>query len=76
MTKNKLNPVALIAVVLGGATGAVLSLILVRRWRRGREAGFGDIPWRELVTLVGPIIALTRRLVEMTRRELIEFDRV
>jgi hypothetical protein len=71
---NRLNPVGLIVVVLGATMGAVLALVLVRRWRRGGEVGFGEIPWRELITLVGPIVALTRGLIEMTRRELIELE--
>ena len=75
MRTNRLNPVGLIVVVLGAALGAVLALVLVKRWRGGREVGFGQVPWRDLVTLVGPIVALTRKLIEITRRELIELGR-
>lgn len=75
MRTDRLNPVALILVVLGAAVGAALALVLVKRWRRGREVGFGEIPWRELITLLGPIVVLTRKLIEITRRELSEPDR-
>lgn len=74
MRSNRLNLAGLVMVVLGATMGAVLALVLVSRWRRGRQSGFGEIPWRELITLIGPIVALTRRLIEMTRKELTEFE--
>lgn len=74
MKTKSLNPVALIGVALGATIGAVLAVVLVRRWRRGGELGFWEIPWRDLVALIGPIIALARRLIQMTRRELIELE--
>jgi hypothetical protein len=69
-----LNPAVLLGMTLGASLGAVAAIILLRRWRRGTELGLRDIPWREALTLLGPIVALTRRLIEMSRRELVERD--
>jgi predicted membrane metal-binding protein len=68
------NPVIILGIVLGASLGAVAALVLLRRSRRGAELGLRDIPWREMVTLLGPIVALSRRLIEMSRRELAERD--
>jgi len=65
------NPAILLGIVLGASLGAVAALVLLRRSRRGSELGLRDIPWRELMTLMGPIVALSRRLIEMSRRELV-----
>ncbi len=75
MKTKSWNAVALVGVVLGASLGAVVALLLVRRWRRSNELGPAEIPWRELITLVGPVIALARRLVEIGRRELVELDK-
>jgi hypothetical protein len=68
------NPVILLGIVLGASLGAIAALLLLRRSRRGAELGLRDIPWREMMTLMGPIVALSRRLIEMSRRELAERD--
>jgi hypothetical protein len=68
------NPVIILGIVLGASLGAVAALVLLRRSRRGAELGLRDIPWREMMTLMGPIVALSRRLIEMSRRELAERD--
>jgi predicted membrane metal-binding protein len=68
------NPVIILGIVLGASLGAVAALVLLRRSRRGAELGLRDIPWREMMTLLGPIVALSRRLIEMSRRELAERD--
>jgi hypothetical protein len=65
------NPAILLGIVLGASLGAIAALVLLRRSRRGSELGLRDIPWRELMTLMGPIVALSRRLIEMSRRELV-----
>jgi hypothetical protein len=65
------NPAILLGIGLGASLGAVAALVLLRRSRRGPELGLRDIPWRELMTLMGPIVALSRRLIEMSRRELV-----
>jgi hypothetical protein len=64
------NPAILLGIVLGASLGAMAALVLLRRSRRGTELGLRDIPWREVMTLMGPIIALSRRLMEMSKREL------
>lgn len=74
MKTRSWNPVILLGIVLGASLGAVAALVLLRRSRRGAQLGLRDIPWRDIVTLVGPILALSRRLVEMSRRELVERD--
>jgi gas vesicle protein len=68
------NPVIILGIVLGASLGAVAALVLLRRSRRGAELRLRDIPWREMMTLLGPIVALSRRLMEMSRRELAERD--
>jgi hypothetical protein len=65
------NPAILLGIILGASLGAVAALVLLRRSRRGAELGLRDIPWREVMTLMGPIVALSRRLIEMSRRELV-----
>jgi len=65
------SPAILLGIVLGASLGAVAALVLLRRSRRGTELGLRDIPWREVMTLMGPIVALSRRLIEMSRRELV-----
>jgi hypothetical protein len=65
------NPAIVLGIVLGASLGAVAALVLLRRSRRGAELGLRDIPWREIMTLMGPIVALSRRLIEMSRRELV-----
>ncbi len=71
MKTRSWNPAILLGIVLGASLGAVAALVLLRRSRRGSELGLRDIPWRELMTLMGPIVALSRRLIEMSRRELV-----
>ena len=68
------NPVVLVGIVLGASLGAIAAVALLRRWRRGSGLSARDIPWREVMTLIGPLVALTRRLVEISRRELVERD--
>jgi hypothetical protein len=68
------NPAIMVGIVVGASLGAIAAIALLRRWRRGSGLSTRDIPWRDLITLIGPIITLTRRLVEMSRRELAERD--
>jgi hypothetical protein len=68
------SPVIIAGVMLGAGLGALLALILIRR-RREDGAGVGEIPWRDLLTLIGPIVVLARRLVEISRRQMIELER-
>ncbi len=71
MNTRSWSPAILLGIVLGASLGAVAALVLLRRSRRGTELGLRDIPWREVMTLMGPIVALSRRLIEMSRRELV-----
>jgi hypothetical protein len=68
------NPIIVLGIVLGASLDAIAALVLLRRSRRAAELGLRDIPWREMMTLMGPIVALSRRLMEMSRRELAERD--
>jgi hypothetical protein len=74
MERRRWNPVIMVGIVLGASLGAAAAVALLRRRRRGGDLSVRDIPWRDVITLIGPIIALTRRLVEMSRRELVERD--
>lgn len=71
MNTRSWSPAILLGIVLGASLGAVAALVLLRRSRRGTELGLRDIPWREVMTLMGPIVALSRRLIEMSGRELV-----
>jgi hypothetical protein len=64
----------MVGIVLGASLGALAAIALLRRWRRGSELRLTDIPWRDVITLVGPVVMLVRRLVELSRRELVERD--
>jgi hypothetical protein len=64
----------MVGIVVGASLGALAAIALLRRWRRGSELRLTDIPWRDVITLVGPVVMLVRRLVELSRRELVERD--
>jgi hypothetical protein len=74
MERRGWNPAILVGIVLGASLGAIAAVALLRQWKRGSGLSARGIPWRDIITLIGPIIALTRRLVEMSRRELVERD--
>ena len=74
MERRGWNPAILVGIALGASLGAIGAIMLLRRWRRGSALPAWDIPWRDVITLIGPIVALTRRLVEISRRELAERD--
>jgi hypothetical protein len=68
------NPAIIAGVTLGAVLGAIAAVLLLRKWRRGTDVYLTDIRWSDVIALVGPVVALTRRLVEMSRRELVERD--
>jgi len=68
------SPGILVGIVLGASLGALAVVALLRRWRRGTELRLTDIPWRDVISLVGPIVVLVRRLVELSRKELVDRD--
>jgi hypothetical protein len=68
------NPAGLLVLVGGGTLGVIVALVLFRRWRRGSGSGLRDIPWRDVITLMGPIIALARGLLEIRRRQADELE--
>lgn len=70
MSRKTWNPVILLGTVLGASLGGIIALILIRRSRQNTPLGLRDIPWRDLILLSGPIIALVRGLIQMSRREL------
>lgn len=70
MSRKTWNPVILLGIVLGASLGGIIALILIRRSKESTPLGLRDIPWRDLILLSGPIIALVRRLMQMSRREL------
>jgi MFS family permease len=70
VSRKTWNPVILLGIVLGASLGGIIALILVRRSKESTPLGPRDIPWRDLILLSGPIIALVRRLMQMSRREL------
>jgi len=68
------NPAILVGVTLGAFLGLIAAVLLLRRRRRGTDTYLTDIRWSDVIALVGPVVALTRRLIEMSRRELVERD--
>ena len=74
MERRSWSPGILVGIILGASLGAMVAIALLRRWRRGTELRLTDVPWRDVITLVGPIIVLVRRLVELRRKELVERD--
>jgi hypothetical protein len=74
MERRGWHPAIMVGIVLGASLGAIAAVALLRGWRRGSRLSAMDIPWRDVITLIGPIIALTRRLVKMSRKELVERD--
>ncbi len=70
MSRKTWNPAILLGIVLGASLGGIIALILIRRSKQSTPLGLRDIPWRDLILLSGPIIALVRRLIQMSRREL------
>ncbi len=70
MTRRTWNPAILLAIVLGASLGGIIAVMLLRRSRRGDQLGLRDLPWRDLIFLSGSIVALVRRLIQMSRREL------
>jgi len=69
------SPVIIVGVILGAGLGAVLALILIRRRVREERAGLAEIPWRDLLALIGPLVVLARRLIEISRRQMIELEK-
>ncbi len=70
MTRRTWNPAILLGIVLGASLGGIIAVMLLRRSRRSAPLGLRDLPWRDLVLLSGSIIALLRRLIQMSSREL------
>jgi len=68
VTRRTWNPPILLGVVVGACLGGIIAVILLRRSRQSTPLGLRDMPWRDLILLSGPIIALVRRLIEMSRR--------
>jgi hypothetical protein len=63
--------VTVAGAALGASLGALIAIVLFRRWMRRPDLGATGIPWRDVMTLVGPIVVLIRRLMEMSRSELV-----
>jgi len=63
------NPAILLGIVLGASLGGIIAVILIRRSEDRPSVGLKEIPWRDVVTLSAPTITLTRRLLQMSRRE-------
>lgn len=75
MKRRSLNPAVVMGIVLGASLGGIIAVMLMRRSKRARGVGLREIPWKDIVVLSGPVIALSRRLLEMSRREVAQIDR-
>ncbi len=69
------NPAVLAGILLGASLGGIVALIVVRqRSKDGPGFAFKEVPWRDLMKLIGPAFALGRQLVQMSRREVSRSD--
>ena len=75
MKTKSWNLPILLGILLGASLGAIVAFIIVRR-RSQEEAGpgFGEVRWTDLMRLIGPILALGRQLLEISRREVSKRD--
>lgn len=71
MERRSLSPATVAGAALGASLGALIAIVLFRRWRRRANLGATGIPWRDVMTLLGPIVVLIRRLMEISRSELV-----
>ncbi len=75
MKTKSWNPAIFMGIVLGASLGGIVALIVIRRRsKEGPGLGFREIPWRDLIRLMGPIFALGRQLLKMSRREVSKPD--
>ncbi len=74
MERRSWNPAILVGVTLGAFLGAIAAVLVLRRRRRETDVYLTDIRWSDVIALVGPVVAVTRWLIEMSRRELVERD--
>lgn len=74
MKRRGWNPTIVVGMVLGACLGGIVALILVRRYRQRAGFGLREVPWRELMQVSGPFLALGRWLLEISRREISELD--
>lgn len=75
MERRSWSPLIVGGMVLGAALGAIVALVMIRRRRSEGSMGLGAIPWRDLLTLLGPVVMLARRLTEISRRQMIELEK-
>jgi hypothetical protein len=69
------NLAILMGIVLGASLGGIVALIVFRRRsKEGPGLAFKEIPWSDLIRLMGPIFALGRQLLQMGRREISKPD--
>jgi len=69
------NLVILMGILLGASLAGIVALVLLRRRFKEEPAlGLREVPWRDVMKLIGPIFALARQLLEMSRRQVSELD--
>jgi len=62
-------------ILLGASLGGIVALVFLRRrFKEERTLGLREVPWRDVMKLIGPIFALARQLLEMSRRQVSELD--
>jgi hypothetical protein len=75
MKPRSWNLPILLGILLGASLGGIVAFIIVHR-RSEEEAGlgFGKVRWTDLMRLIGPIFALGRQLLDISRREVAKRD--
>jgi hypothetical protein len=65
----------LLGILLGASLGGIVAFVIVhRRSEEGAGLGVGEVRWRDLIGLIGPVFALGRQLLEIGRREVSKHD--
>lgn len=57
----------LMGVLLGASVGGIIALVFFRRFKGERRISLMEVPWRELIRLIGPIVFLGRQLLELSK---------
>ena len=73
MERRGWNPAILAGVTLGAFLGLIAAVLLLRSRRRETDVYLTDIR-SDVIAVIGPVVAVTRWLIEMSRRELVERD--
>lgn len=58
----------LMGMLLGASVGGTIAVVILRRSKGERRVGLTEVPWKELIRLIGPIVYLGRQLLRLSSR--------